>query len=267
MARFHIACHIYTWEDLTNNVVEPVFRQVAEAGYEGVEGLDIRSAEDLVETAAAAHAWGLHLVNAKGGRTPGQCIRYNAALGNKVCEIWEGFIEDFGGEDLPHKDRFPLVAKFFAPVIAEAARFGVQLTHHIHMGQLVVTNDDVDTMVRAIPGMGIMLDTGHLLAAGGDPMRVIRDHGKLINHVHLKDFHAADNWDPENPDWTRSHFEALGQGNVGFDAGAALKGLEQIGYDGWISVELDPQKPVMAKGIRPAQYMRQSREYLRSLGY
>lgn len=266
MADFRIACHIYTWEELTNNVVEPVFRQVAEAGYAGVEGLDIRSADDLVETAAAANAWGLHVVNAK-GRTPGQCIRYNAALGNNVCEIWEGFIEDFGGQDLPHAELFPLVGEFFAPIIAEAARFGVELTHHIHMGTLVVTNDHVDALVKTIPGMGVMLDTGHLLAAGGDPMRVIRDHGGRINHVHLKDFHRTPCWDPGNPDWTKSHFEALGQGNVGFDAGEVLKGLEKIGYDGWVSVELDPQKPVMEKGIRPAEYMQQSREYLRSLGY
>ena len=266
MPNFRIACHIYTWEDLSNNVVEPIFRQIAEAGYEGVEGLDIRNAEDLVETAAAARAWGLQVVNAK-ARTPSQCIRYNAALGNRVCEIWEGFIQDYGGEDLAHDDRFPLIGEFFAPIIAEAARFRIQLTHHIHMGQLVVTNGHVDTMVRTIPGMGIMLDTGHLLAAGGDPMRVIRDHGERINHVHLKDFHQAPSWDPGKPDWTESHFAPIGQGNVGFDAGAVLKGLEEIGSDDWVSVELDPQKPLRAKGIRPAEFMRQSREYLRSIGY
>ncbi len=96
--------------------------------------------------------------------------------------------------------------------------------------------------------------------------RLIRDHCG-INHVNLKDFHAASDWDPENPNWTKSHFEALGRGNISFGAGAVLKGLEQTGYDGWISVELGPQRPAMAKGICPSEYMRQSREYLRSLGY
>lgn len=77
----------------------------------------------------------------------------------------------------------------------------------------------------------------------------------------------ASDWDPENPNWTKSHFEALGRGNISFGAGAVLKRWEQTGYDGWISVELGTQRPAMAKGICPSEYMRQSREYLRSLGY
>ena len=115
--------------------------------------------------------------------------------------------------------------------------------------------------------MGIMLDTGHLLAAGGDPMRVIADHGKRINHVHLKDFYKSENWTLNNPDWKNSHFAPLGQGNCGFNSAAVLKGLEELGYEGWISVEIDPQPPLMAKGASPFEMMRQSREHLHSVGY
>ena len=266
MNKFRIACHIYIWEDLTNNVVEPVFRQVAEVGYEGVEGLSFQNAEDLVDTASAARAWGLQVVNAR-ARTSSQSIRYNAVLGNKFAEIWSGPVEDLGPPSAPHEERFPVAADFYEPLISEAARYGIRLGQHIHLGQLVVTNHHVDLLSRHLPEMGILFDTGHLIAAGGDPIQVIRDHGERIVHVHIKDFHRASGWDPDDPDWNKSHFAPLGGGNSDLDVKAVLKGLEDIGYDGWVSVELDPQPPLMNKGIRPIEYMRKSREYLRSLGY
>ena len=48
-----------------------------------------------------------------------------------------------------------------------------------------------------------------------------------------------------------------------FDARAALEKLEEVGYDGWVSVELDrpyPPKPA-------AEAAKSNREYLRSIGY
>lgn len=266
MSRLRIACHCYTWEPLTNDHLSPVFRQIAEAGYEGVEGISFQCNDELVEVAANARGWGLQVVNAK-GRASGQTIRFNAALGNIAAEVWEGPVEDYGGRDFPHEKRFPLVAQFFEPLFTEAAQYGVQLTHHIHMGQLVETNEHVDLLVKSMPQMGIMLDTGHLLAAGGDPMKIISDHGEGINHVHLKAFHKGENWNPDKPNWESSHFAPPGQGNSGLDSAAVLNALEEVGYEGWISVEIDPQPALMAKGVSPFEMMRQSREHLRSVGY
>jgi inosose dehydratase len=188
-------------------------------------------------------------------------------LGNTACEIWEGPFEDFGGPEVPRRERFPLVARFYEPLLKEAARYRMKVGHHIHMGQLVETEADVDLLVKHMPDMGILLDTGHLAAAGGDSVGVVKKHGSRIVHVHLKDFHKSPEWNPGKPDWRESHFAPLGQGNAGLDISAVLQALADVGYDGWISVELDPQRPLMAKGIRPFEMMRQSREYLRSLGY
>lgn len=267
MVKFRIACHVITWGTLSREHLESVFRQIAEAGYEGVEGVWFNSAEDLIEGAAVARAWGLQIVMAH-ARTSHQIIRYNAALGNRACEIWEGPIEDFGPPEVTHKERFPLVARFFEPLIAEAAHFGIQLYHHIHLGQLVVTNDHVDLLVRHLPNMGILLDTGHLTAAGGDVMRVIRDHAKRIAHVHLKDFWQGPGWNYKHPDYlSESYFAPLGQGNAGLDMAAVLKALDEIGYSGWVSCELDPLPALMKKGLSVSELIRQNREYLRSLGY
>ena len=53
------------------------------------------------------------------------------------------------------------------------------------------------------------------------------------------------------------------RGIWGFDARAALEKLEDVGYDGWVSVELDrpyPPKP-------PAEAAKSNRDYLRGIGY
>ncbi len=267
MSKFRIACHVCTWGALTREHREPVFRQIVDAGYEGVEGLFCESSEDLVETVSSARTYGLHVVMVH-ARTPHQIIRYNAVLGNHACEIWEGPIEDLGPPDISHEERFAIAAKFFEPLIAEAKRHGMKLYHHIHLGQLVVTHSHIDLLIRHIPDMGILLDTGHLLAGGGDPLRLIREHGKRISHVHLKDFYRGSGWDFEhNRDFTKSYFVPLGEGNTGLDVGEILKALEEISYDGWVTCELDPMPAVMSRGLPVSELIRRNRNYLRSLGY
>ncbi len=262
-----IACHVITYGSAYQDYYEPMLRQIAEAGYEGVEGISARTAEELVEAAAAASRWGLHLymVNAP---TPQQIIQFNAALGNKSCEIWEGPFHEFGGPDTSREERFQLIAKFFAPFLAEAAEYGMTLHHHIHLGQLVETNEDVDIMLRYMPEMGILLDTGHLAAAGGDMLRVVRDHGDRVRHVHLKDFYQGDpDWDCKQPNFEDNYFVPLGEGNCGLDFAALLRTLDEIGYDGWVSCELDPLPALMKGGRSPRELIQQNREYLRSVGY
>ena len=85
-AKFRFACHLITWEGEQRENPEKVLREVADAGYEGVEGLGIRSAEELIEMAKLAAKYGLHLVNA-GGATPESKIDHNITLGNNAAEI------------------------------------------------------------------------------------------------------------------------------------------------------------------------------------
>lgn len=87
-----------------------------------------------------------------------------------------------------------------------------------------------------------------------------------IAHVHLKDFHADDpaTWNHRSCRWgEQGRFAELGQGNFGLDVKAVLQVLQQVGYDGWVSVELDRPYPPRP----PAEAARTSREYLRRLGY
>src|SRR5207247_5462378 len=64
-----------------------------------------------------------------------------------------------------------------------------RLIYPHHMGTGVQTPEEVDRLMADTDRdcVHLLLDTGHLTWAGGDPLAVIRDHGSRIKHVHLKD--------------------------------------------------------------------------------
>jgi inosose dehydratase len=87
--------------------------------------------------------------------------------------------------------------------------------------------------------VGLLLDTGHLVAAGGDPTRALRDWGARIDHLHLKDvrldvIRAAADWGTA---WRTGAFSELGVGDV--DLEGFLAELAGGGYSGWLVVEQD----------------------------
>ena len=118
------------------------------------------------------------------------------------------------------------------------------------------------------PKLWLLFDTGHLLAAGSDPMQVF-DKPILpnrIGHVHLKNFHANDpqSWNHRTQKFgEQGRFAELGAGNVGLDVEAVLSALAEVGYEGWVSAELDRPYPPRP----PAEAAKVNRGYLASLGY
>ena len=115
-------------------------------------------------------------------------------------------------------------ARGFAPVF-----------HH-HMGTRVQTPSEIERLLTATD-VGLLLDTGHLAAARGDPVTGLRDWRDRVQHVHLKDVRLdvlrnAREWDDA---WRGGVFCELGTGDV--DLGGFLTELD--GYSGWLVVEHD----------------------------
>jgi inosose dehydratase len=87
----------------------------------------------------------------------------------------------------------------------------------------------------------LLLDSGHLLVAGGDPVQALADWRERIGAIHIKDVRMAvlQQVKTERADtltaWRRGLFCALGQGDVDLDGFCAA--LD--GYDGWVVVEQD----------------------------
>jgi inosose dehydratase len=89
----------------------------------------------------------------------------------------------------------------------------------------------------------LLLDSGHLLVAGGDPVAALGEWGERIGAVHIKDVRLGvlEGVKAERADtltaWRRGLFCALGQGDVDLDGFCAA--LTERGYDGWVVVEQD----------------------------
>ena len=124
---------------------------------------------------------------------------------------------------------------------AAAAR-GLVATLHPHVGTMVESGEETER-VLAGSGIGLCLDTGHLLIGGGDPVRVAQEHPDRIAHVHLKDVRL--DWARKVRSGEATYTEAvsgglyvpLGQGDV--DVAAIVTALEDHGYAGWYVLEQD----------------------------
>jgi inosose dehydratase len=120
---------------------------------------------------------------------------------------------------------------------AELARArGFEPTFHHHMGTRVQTPAEVERLLGGT-SVGLLLDTGHLTAGGGDPVQALRDWHDRIDHLHVKDVRLdvlrdAAGWDDA---WRGGAFCDLGAGDVDLDTFFA----ELDDYSGWLVVEQD----------------------------
>lgn len=120
---------------------------------------------------------------------------------------------------------------------AELARSrGFEPVFHHHMDTRVQTTSEIERLLAGTD-VGLLLDTGHLTAAGGDPTAGLRAWRERVEHVHLKDvrldaLRAARDWSEA---WRSGVFCELGRGDA--DLSGFLAELD--GYAGWLVVEQD----------------------------
>lgn len=259
--KLRIAAHLCGWPKEVAQDHRRVMEIVKEAGYDGVEGIGVGSAEELVEVAALAAEYGLHLVNVGTG-DPTLKAKINATLGNGAAElppVWKR-----NGQD-PTDAELDEMCRPLEPLIATYNRYGLKAFHHIHVNCILETVSDCARVLARLPGLWLLYDTGHLMAANCDPMDVLRRWPNRIGHVHLKNFWTLTpkaGWDRRRPDfWKTSRFCDLAEGNVGVDLCTVLDRLVALDFGGWVSVEEDhPRRDIAA-------VVRDNREYLRKLGY
>jgi inosose dehydratase len=188
----------------------------------------------------------------------------NASVPNRTARA--GRIRDEDGLSPAEWDDFARRAERVAAEVRDAA--GLRTVFHHHCGGYVETPGEIEALLsRSDPALlGLCLDTGHLMFAGGDPLEAIAAYGDRIWHVHFKDCDPAlaarsrvEEWDyPTSV--RRGIFCELGRGTVPF--AAVLDALRARRYDGWIVVEQD----VLPGLGTPAASAARNREYLRGLG-
>jgi inosose dehydratase len=155
---------------------------------------------------------------------------------------------------------------------AAASARGLEATLHPHVGTMVESGEETERVLRG-SGIGLCLDTGHLLIGGGDPVAVARQSPDRVAHVHLKDVAAdvAARVRHEGLSYTdgvrAGMYRPLGAGDV--DVAAIVTSLENAGYAGWYVLEQDTildAEPTEGGATRPPlEDVRLSLDHLREV--
>lgn len=143
---------------------------------------------------------------------------------------------------------------------------GFEPAFHPHTSTHVEAPWEIDCMLE-VSDIGLLVDTGHLLVGGSDPVQALRDWGPRVNYVHVKDARldivrevVAEGAGALDA-WQRGIFCELGQGDVDLDA--FFRELERVGYDGWICVEQDRIPREDESLAEPAEAQVRNRRWLR----
>ncbi|MBK5502608.1 sugar phosphate isomerase/epimerase family protein [Peribacillus sp. TH14] len=104
-----------------------------------------------------------------------------------------------------------------------AEKYDLIASYHPHLGTNVQSPKQLDKLMQ-LTKINLCPDTAHIEAGGGEPIDVIKKYSDRIKYVHLKDYHNGD-------------FLPLGEGHQNF--AQMLTVLDEVNYDGWVTVELD----------------------------
>lgn len=163
--------------------------------------------------------------------------------------------------------RWGRIARTIDRFVDRCRKRGYEACLHNEVGTQVSTEGDV---VRALESTDVRLclDSGHLVAAGGNPLAVLEHWRERVDHVHLKDARV----DPSGPPyekamdlWEGDVFCRLGAGNGRVEE--LLQSLRSGAYSGWIVVEQDVLPRGKSSYVRAAEDQDQNRRYLRERGW
>jgi inosose dehydratase len=134
---------------------------------------------------------------------------------------------------------------------------GMALAYHHHMGTVVESEADVDRLMQGTSdAVGLLLDTGHMTYAGGDPLALAKRYAGRIRHVHCKDIRAEVLKDAKNQNLSflnsvlNGTFTVPGDGSVDYPSIFAV--LKECNYSGWLVVEAE-QDPAVAHPLTYAK--------------
>jgi len=145
---------------------------------------------------------------------------------------------------------------------------GLRTVFHHHCAGYVETPPEIDTLLSLTdPSLvGLVLDMGHYMFGGGNPLEALKKHKDRIWHVHFKDCHPGIAAKSRNEGWdyfksvANGVFCELGKGSVDFKS--IVSELKEQKYSGWIVVEQD----VLPGMGNPKVCAQRNRDYIKSLG-
>ena len=265
-----ISCHLITWgQDL-----ETGMREASELGYRACEtftqhALAYEGRVEEYKGLLASHNLRLSALYAGGqfgnpDKTQ-EVIEFNERIARFLAEAGvDRIVFGPGGKHEGKAGAEQL--RQMARTINEAARrtydLGVLACVHPHLGTEIQDREEIDAIMELTDPEVVFFcpDTAHLAGAGMDPAEIIRAYGSRMRYMHLKDL------TPETPhpsafanfsgNEALPIFCELGLGTIDFEP--VMGALRDVGYDGWMTVEIDVSTST------PYQSVEQCRDFVTS---
>ena len=194
------------------------------------EGVRKRAAQEMIDTAKAAKALGVKVVN---GFTGSSIWHYLYSFPPVAPSAIEDGYKDFAAR--------------WKPILDEYQKLGIKFALEVHPTEIAFDIASAEKALEAIgghPAFGFNYDPSHLGYQGVDYVRFIRKFHDRIFHVHMKDVGWSKTLteagvfgghlpfgDPRRY-WD---FRSLGRGSIDFEA--IIRAFNDIAYTGPLSVE------------------------------
>lgn len=230
--------------------IEDRLESLREIGFDGIERIEAVSASDALNKAVLYRKAGMDFATCRGPSVQAG-IEWTCGLGKEYVWLTPGP----AGRDAD-MDVFLRRTREFTRI---CARFGLKAALHNHMDQRIENQRELENFMKECPDTYLLLDTGHLSAAGGKVIEIAEKYSSRIVAVHLKDVILNEGRD-ENGRAKKWTFCELGAGNDGLDNAAVMRTLIRKGFDGWVMIEHDHH-------VRePLEDLKKSLDYLRAAG-
>ena len=137
------------------------------------------------------------------------------------------------------------------------------LAYHHHMGTVIETESETRRLIESTnDDVKLLIDTGHMLFAGGNSIKLTEDFIERIIHIHCKDIRedvlekSLKNDSTFRQAFLDGAFTVPGDGCI--DYKPLLNILKKMNYEGWLVVEAE-QDPAKAN---PFEYAKIGYNYL-----
>jgi len=158
-------------------------------------------------------------------------------------------------------------AKEYYSKISEMSKYledqGMPLAYHHHMGTVIETEEDIIRLLESThDSVKLTLDTGHILFAKGDSLKILKNFSDRLIHMHCKDIrknvleHSLKNDLSFREAFLDGAFTVPGDGCI--DYKPLFDVLKEKNYSGWLVVEAE-QDPAKAN---PFEYAKIGYNYL-----
>ena len=193
------------------------------------QGVNGRAAEEIQNTARAAQAFGVDVVNGFTGSTVWPMLYHFPPTPPELIDA--GYRE--------FADRWNPILDVFDEV---GVRFGLEV-HPTEIAYDIITSELTLAAIDRRPAFGFNFDPSHFVHQMFDPVNFINAFSDRIYHVHVKDSRISLNgitsilsshlqFGDHRRGWD---FVSPGRGDVDFEG--IIRALNRIGYDGPLSVE------------------------------